>query len=65
MCLKINIFAMFFMVLDLRLTKVGTRRSPFFCIYTHRQAVGTYRSDVILFYSFAIFPKHNPNILLL
>ena len=24
------IFAMFFMVLDLRLTKVGTRRSPFF-----------------------------------
>ena len=32
-CLKINIFAMFFMVLDLRLTKVGTRRSPFLCPY--------------------------------
>ena len=26
-----HIFAMFFMVLDLRLTKVGTQRSPFFC----------------------------------
>ena len=24
---------MFFMVLDLRLTKVGTRRSPFFCAH--------------------------------
>ena len=33
MCLKINTFAMFFMVLDLRLTKVGTRRSPFFCAH--------------------------------
>ena len=65
MCLKINTFAMFFMVLDLRLTKVGTRRSPFFCIYTYRQAVGTNRAAVILFYSFAIFPKHNPNIFLL
>ena len=28
------IFAMFFMVLDLRLTKVGTQRSPFFCALT-------------------------------
>ena len=27
-----HIFAMFFMVLDLRLTKVGTQRSPFFCV---------------------------------
>ena len=59
------IFAMFFMVLDLRLTKVGTRRSPFFCIYTYRQAVGTYRSVLLLIYSFAIFSKHNPNIFLL
>ena len=59
------IFAMFFMVLDLRLTKVGTRRSPFFCIYTYRQAVGTYRSVLLIIYSFSIFPKHNPNIFLL
>ena len=59
------IFAMFFMVLDLRLTKVGTRRSPFFCIYTHRQTVWSNRFAVILFHSFAIFPKHNPNIFLL
>ena len=32
--LKFDIFALFFMVLDLRLTKVGTRRSPFFCAHT-------------------------------
>ena len=56
---------MFFMVLDLRLTKVGTRRSPFFCIYTYRQTVGTYRSVLLLIYSFAVFSKHNPNIFLL
>ena len=29
-----HIFAMFFMVLDLRLTKIGTQRSPFF--YAHK-----------------------------
>ena len=27
---------MFFMVLDLRLTKIGTQRSPFFYIHTCR-----------------------------
>ena len=34
MSLDTCIFAMFFMVLDLRLTKVGTQRSPFFCVLT-------------------------------
>ena len=31
---EIHIFAMFFMVLDLRLTKIGPQRSPFF--YPHK-----------------------------
>ena len=36
---------MFFMVLDLRLTKVGTQRSPFFCTHTSRMHKNTMPGD--------------------
>ena len=46
MYLKINTFAMFFMVLDLRLTKVGTRRSPFFCAHRFQASKKMYCKHV-------------------
>ena len=41
-----GIFAMFFMVLDLRLTKVGTQRSPFFFAFLSETA-----SDSVPFFT--------------
>ena len=54
------IFAMFFMVLDLRLTKVGTRRSPFFCAHTSTDG-NIYLVHLVTFsYLFCIFA--NPTV---